>query len=349
MIFFQICFNFLNVLFIFYVYDDFSASYSVISIKCVFFTKNQLTPQKVIFDSNWMKTTENNGTNTSFKSQLIKGFNEFVAGSLGGMAGIAVGHPMDTIRVRLQIQSPINPKYKSFSDCFLKILKEENGVRGLFKGLLSPLLGEMGNLAVVFGIYGNLKKYVSQDDYIGIAISGLIAGVTAVSVVVPVELVKIRVQTNSKEFKGFYGCLREILQQPGGMKNLYHGLSVTLVRDIPFNVSYFVSYEYIKNQISKRTGKVSTTEYLLSGGLAGMCAWAIIYPTDILKSIIQAETKKIKILPETKRIYQTEGIRGFYKGYTISVLRAFPVNAVTFLGYEFVVNFLNKMTDKYVI
>lgn len=292
-----------------------------------------------------MNSTEKNAP--TFKSQFLKGFNEFVAGSLGGMAGITVGHPMDTIRVRLQIQSPINPKYKSFSDCLFKIIKEEKGVHGLFKGLLSPLLGEMGNLAVVFGIYGNLKKYIPQDDYVGIAASGLIAGLTAVSVVVPVELVKIRLQTNSQEFKGFYGCLKEILHN-GGVKNLYHGLSVTLLRDIPFNVSYFVSYEYIKNQISKRTGKVTTTEYLLSGGLAGMCAWAFVYPTDILKSIIQAETKKIKIVPEAKRIFQTEGIKGFYKGFSISVLRAFPVNAVTFLGYEYVAKFLNNMTDKYV-
>jgi solute carrier family 25 carnitine/acylcarnitine transporter 20/29 len=255
----------------------------------------------------------------TFKTKFIKGVNEFIAGSLGGMAGITVGHPVDTIRVRLQIQDPKNLKYTSFTDCFMKIIKEEK-VNGLFKGLMSPLVGEMGNLALVFGIYGNMRKHVKNDDYWGITGCSLVAGITAVSVVVPVELVKIRLQTNSKEFRGFYGCLKDIIAQ-GGIKNLYHGLSATLFRDIPFNVSYFLSYEYSKNYFLRGKKELSTAEYLLCGGIAGTMSWAVIYPTDIVKSIVQASEKKIKVMNVAQSIYRSEGIRGFYRGWTPSVLR----------------------------
>lgn len=296
-------------------------------------------------------------TSSDFRSRFIKGVNEFVAGSLGGMAGIACGHPMyplfltnlnsDTVRIRLQVQDPLNPKYKSFGDCFFKIMKEENGVRGLFKGLMSPLLGEMGNLALVFGIYGNMRQTVDNHDYFGIAKCSLVAGVTAVSVVVPVELVKIRLQTNSNDFRGFYGCLKDIIAQ-GGVRNLYHGLSATLIRDIPFNLSYFLSYEYAKNFcLDRNQQKLSSADYLVCGGIAGITSWAFIYPTDIVKSIVQASHVKIKVGTVCTRLYQQEGIRGFYRGWLPSVLRAFPVNAVTFLGYEWILYIMNGYTDKF--
>jgi solute carrier family 25 (mitochondrial carnitine/acylcarnitine transporter), member 20/29 len=50
----------------------------------------------------------------------------------------------------------------------------------------------------------------------------------------------------------------------------------------------------------------------------------------------------LKIKDALLHILKTEGWKGLYVGYTPSVIRAFPVNAATFLGYEFVLQFLNK-------
>jgi solute carrier family 25 (mitochondrial carnitine/acylcarnitine transporter), member 20/29 len=110
------------------------------------------------------------------QSKFVQVANEFVAGSVGGMFGVSVGHPLDTIRVRLQTQSRTNPEFSSFFDCLKKTMKKERGIRGLYKGMLSPLLGEMGNLAILFGVYGNVKHYFPQEGITGTAISGSIAG-----------------------------------------------------------------------------------------------------------------------------------------------------------------------------
>jgi hypothetical protein len=44
------------------------------------------------------------------------------------------GHPLDTIKVRLQTQS----NYRGAMDCFLKVVKNE-GVHSLYRGIGSPL------------------------------------------------------------------------------------------------------------------------------------------------------------------------------------------------------------------
>lgn len=82
---------------------------------------------------------------------------EFVAGCVGGCAGVAVGHPLDTIKVRIQTQDSLNPRYKGTFDCFRQTIKNES-IRGLYKGMSSPMFGVSLVNAVVFGVHGNIVK-----------------------------------------------------------------------------------------------------------------------------------------------------------------------------------------------
>ncbi|KAL1446905.1 hypothetical protein MTO96_028702 [Rhipicephalus appendiculatus] len=50
---------------------------------------------------------------------------DFAAGCLGGCAGVIVGHPFDTIKVRLQTQDGSSHRYKGSIDCFRSIIKTE--------------------------------------------------------------------------------------------------------------------------------------------------------------------------------------------------------------------------------
>lgn len=64
----------------------------------------------------------------------------FVAGVFSGITKLAVGHPFDTIKVRMQT-SP-DGQFKGPMDCLLKTIRNE-GVRGLYKGATPPLVGWM--------------------------------------------------------------------------------------------------------------------------------------------------------------------------------------------------------------
>ena len=67
--------------------------------------------------------------------------------------------------MRLQTQSPgPNGKlpYSSAVNCFFKTLRNE-GPRGLYKGLASPLLGDSATNALVFGVYGAARNAQLAD------------------------------------------------------------------------------------------------------------------------------------------------------------------------------------------
>ena len=72
---------------------------------------------------------------------------ELFAGSVGGGVGMLVGHPLDTVKVRM-MTAPTG-FYASTRDCMLHTVRGE-GVAGLFKGLPPPMLSVALYQAVCF-------------------------------------------------------------------------------------------------------------------------------------------------------------------------------------------------------
>jgi len=71
---------------------------------------------------------------TSNQSFVRRTSKNVVAGTVAGIAVCLVGHPFDTLKVRLQTQPINNPVYSGLVDCFYKTLKWE-GINGLYKGV----------------------------------------------------------------------------------------------------------------------------------------------------------------------------------------------------------------------
>jgi len=72
----------------------------------------------------------------------------------------------------------------------------------------------------------------------------------------------------------------------------------------------------------------------MAGGLAGTLSWLLIYPADVIKTRIQIDGSKYDyslrkccraMLRESNGHYKI-----FFKGFTPTLVRAFPVNAITF-------------------
>ena len=76
----------------------------------------------------------------------------------------------------------------------------------------------------------------------------------------------------------------------------------------------------------------------LAGGIAGLTAWLLIYPLDAIKTRIQsvpAASAPLKIWCVIRQMAAEEkGFKAFTRGLGVTLVRAFPVNVVTFLMYE---------------
>lgn len=82
----------------------------------------------------------------------------FVAGVFSGIAKLSVGHPFDTIKVRMQTST--STQFNGPLDCLMQTLRKE-GPSGLYKGATPPLLGWMA----MDSLYVNFPTTTSQDSF----------------------------------------------------------------------------------------------------------------------------------------------------------------------------------------
>lgn len=245
---------------------------------------------------------------------------------------MVVGHPLDTVKVHLQTQDSKNPKYRGTLHCLRHLMARE-GARGVYRGMSSPLVGVAGINAIVFGIYANTQRYLPNPDSLkSHFIAGATAGFFQSFICSPMELAKSRLQVSNGGNKGPIDCLRKIYSREG-TKGLFRGLNITMLREIPAFGSYFWTYELLTR--TPDNSPVSTSAMLLSGGLAGIVSWVIVYPIDVIKSRMQIDgiagsLKYKNSLDCLKQGLALEGYVGFYRGLVPTILRAFPVNAATF-------------------
>jgi len=79
---------------------------------------------------------------------------------------------------------------------------------------------------------------------------------------------------------------------------------------------------------------------IAAGGCAGTSYWLSCYPIDVIKNRMQ--TAPIGNSPYkgfmhcAQTIYQKEGWRAFFKGFTPCLIRSLPANASAFFAFEFV-------------
>lgn len=274
------------------------------------------------------------------------------------MSLVFVGHPLDTMKVRLQTA----PKgtYNGMVDCFKQTLKAD-GVPGLYKGMTAPLIGITPIFAVYFMGYDLGKSIAAKVEGVekdkistgGIMFAGGFSAIPGSVFMVPGERIKVLLQSDgqggaAKRFTGTLDCAKKIVAEEGLLGGMYKGWEITLMRDVPGSVAYYGAYELMKRgmQPADGSGQLSVATTLTAGGLAGCANWIVAVPPDVLKSRYQTapEGKYPGGLRQIlKELIKEEGIQGIYKGLGPAMVRAFPANAACFLGMEVSRKYLDKI------
>ncbi|KAL4193939.1 hypothetical protein AMTRI_Chr05g66270 [Amborella trichopoda] len=292
---------------------------------------------------------------------------EFIAGGFGGMAGVISGHPLDTLRIRLQQPS------SSSSFSALKVLRSmasSEGPLALYKGMSAPLAsvafqllahyhnGALHNTwclnhnknAVVFQVYAVLSRAFDSRNgrdppsYKSVVLGGVGTGALQSLILCPVELIKIQLQLQKQASRGLgpMGLIRRIMEREG-VKGMYRGLAVTALRDAPAHGVYFWTYEYTREHLhpgcrqceENTTTTLTLGKMLVAGGVAGVASWVCCYPLDVLKSRLQGEPAAYTgILHCFRKSVREEGPAVLWRGLGTAVARAFVVNGAIFSAYE---------------
>ena len=141
-----------------------------------------------------------------------------------------------------------------------KRILRETGVRGLYRGHVACLLREIPGNAAWFGVYEATVRWIQESN--GYAnrqevplvlkgLAGALGGACYWALPYPADTIKSRLQIDSRyEGWSIRMVFRKILAEEG-VRGLYRGLGVTLVRAPPEHFILFMLYEWIDESLHK--------------------------------------------------------------------------------------------------
>ncbi|KAI7799572.1 solute carrier family 25 member 47-A [Triplophysa rosa] len=277
-------------------------------------------------------------------------FADFLAGSIGGACGVAVGYPpqycqsKSIIHVRIQTQK----HFTGIWQCSTTTIKNE--VHGVFKGMALPVTTISMTSSLVFGPHRSCLQrfsHIHASDgritKLEIFLSGFAGGVTQISVMSPGDIVKVRLQCRTEgqrngfnrpkpKYRGPIHCLLTLIREEGVL-GLYKGAFPLACRDGPSFATCFLTYDTLASKLGKPGQKQPA-------GLSGT-------PMDVIKARLQmdgvGEQKRYGgFLHCASETIRHEGPSIFFRSLGINCLRAFPVNMVVFAVYVVMAEILSS-------
>jgi solute carrier family 25 carnitine/acylcarnitine transporter 20/29 len=138
-------------------------------------------------------------------------------------------------------------------------------------------------------------------------------------------------------YDGSIDCLIKICKN-SGLKGLYRGSLVTILRDSIGGLVFLLLYEHLLNNSIAQYGRrdnIPMMHIALFGALSGIAEWCSIYPLDAIKTNIQSSSLRHPFnSSQYLEAVRLKGFRGLYSGFMPCIIKAPISNAAVFIGYE---------------
>ncbi|KAM9811060.1 calcium-binding mitochondrial carrier protein SCaMC-2-A [Neosynchiropus ocellatus] len=163
------------------------------------------------------------------------------------------------------------------------------------------------------------------------------AGAVSRTCTAPLDRLKVMMQVYGSRTNNM--CIMSGMMQmikEGGMRSLWRGNGVNVIKIAPETALKFMAYEQIKRLISNEKEALSITERFVAGSLAGVIAQSTIYPMEVLKTrLALRKTGQYSGISDcAKQIFRREGLAAFYKGYVPNMLGIIPYAGIDLAVYE---------------
>jgi ornithine carrier protein len=194
-----------------------------------------------------------------------------------------------------------------------------------------------------------------------LAVSGAFGGWAMTFVQTPLEHVKCRVQVAHTD--AAVQPWRTVVQlyKESGITSLYRGFRLTMMREFVGGAIWFGTYELMTRRFKHALpldAELPAYKIIVCGASSGISYNTVIFPADVAKAVQQTSivcpssdagrpVLKLRSLATTVDancrvptigeivgfIWRTQGIRGFYKGLSITLIRSAPSSAIAFITY----------------
>jgi hypothetical protein len=280
-----------------------------------------------------------------------------LAGAIGGGVSGLVTNPMDVIKIKNQQYG--GASFGTFTGT-ARVLLQQEGLRGFFKGAASSVLREVTYGSLRMGFYEPIKegltKLTSQDVNSPIMkwSSAFLSGAVCSGIFTPIDLVKVRFQSQlpgqPKPYTSIWNAFSTIYREEHGFRGLYNGAAPTVIRAALLTCAQLGSYDVIKNNLLVQRlglGHEDITTHFAAALIASIVTATAANPPDVVRTRAMNDkttTETSKTFAHFQTILRQDGLSGFMKGWTASYLRLGPYTIISFLLIERVRQLLGMTT-----
>ncbi|WEW58651.1 mitochondrial thiamine pyrophosphate transporter [Emydomyces testavorans] len=292
------------------------------------------------------------------------------AGAIAGLVSRFCIAPLDVVKIRLQLQihslsDPIShqsirgPIYKGTISTLKAIIREE-GITGLWKGNIPAELLYIFYGGIQFTTYRTITQTLQHTlpsplpQPVESFTSGALAGGLATFTTYPFDLLRTRfaAQGNDKIYPSLLSAIRTIHVHEGS-RGFFRGVSAAVGQIVPYMGLFFATYESVRVPIAELSLPFGSGD-AAAGVVASVLAKTGVFPLDLVRKRLQVQgpTRARYIhqnIPEYDGVWSTiklilrdSGVRGLYRGLTVSLIKAAPASAVTMWTYERVLKILKE-------
>ncbi|GFQ97708.1 solute carrier family 25 member 35 [Trichonephila clavata] len=296
---------------------------------------------------------------------------EFVIGGAAACCAGVFTNPLEVVKTRLQLQGELQSRgvytvhYKNAFQAFYVIAKED-GIRALQKGLVPALWYQLFMNGIRLGSFDFMQKsgLINSGSEISFSrsiVAGAASGCVGALIGSPFYMVKTQFQAQSSStiavgfqhrHQGMLKAFQDVVRQHGFLA-LWRGASAAMSRVTFGSAAQLATFSNSKSFIEKlQIFKPDSWLCALAASMLGGIAVVVcMTPLDVVSTRLYNQGVDSKgrgliysgLWDCIRKIALSEGLFGFYKGSTASLLRTGPHTVLSLVFW----NEFRKLYESY--
>ncbi|XP_067827292.1 mitochondrial adenyl nucleotide antiporter SLC25A23-like [Heptranchias perlo] len=269
---------------------------------------------------------------------------QFSSGAIAGAMSRTCTAPLDRLKIYMQVYA--GKTHLNLVGSW-KVMVKEGGHRSLWRGNGINVAKIAPETGIKFLAYDQYKKLFGDSQAkLGIhqrLAAGSLAGVTAQTIIYPMEVLKTRLALgNTGQYKGIGDCMKTLIKKEG-FASLYIGYVPNILGIIPYAGIELSVYETVKKNYCHKYGRDPSDPGVLvhlgSGIISSSCGQLGSYPLALVRTKMQAHAivssgPQLSILQHFRSIIREEGLTGLYRGFIPNCMKVVPAVSISYVVYE---------------
>lgn len=293
----------------------------------------------------------------------------FIAGGIAACGAVTVTHPFETIKIRLQLQGELQRKdaaprlYRGVVHG-MKVIVQNEGPKGLFRGLSCAYIYQMTLNGCRLGFYEPMRKAITPLLYSSSSVQslpvnifcGASSGIIGAAAGSPFFLVKTRLQSYSPSlpvgtqhhYRNAWDGARSIYKTEG-VTGLYRGIGPAMVRTGFGSSVQLPTYFFAKRRLVRHLEMgEGPALHLASSAASGFVVCVVMHPPDTVMSRMYNQSGNLYsgAFDCLYRTVKTEGLLAVYKGFFAHLARILPHTILTLSLAEQTNKLMRRMEDR---